>query len=51
MHNTNFYEVEGQSRVNPATAGMELNEADYDEVLQVGHHKDTERTLFSSLIN
>ena len=30
--NTNFYEVEGQARTNPA---LELNEADYDAVLEV----------------
>ena len=35
VHNTNFYEFEGQTRVNPAAAGMELDEADYDAVLQV----------------
>ena len=33
VHNTNFYEVDGES--NPAAAGLELNDADYSEVLQV----------------
>ena len=34
VHNTNFYEVEGQVRTNPA-AGIELEDAAYD-VVQVG---------------
>jgi hypothetical protein len=35
VHNTNFYEVEGQTKTNPAATGLELDEADYTSVLQV----------------
>ena len=32
VHDTNFYEFEGHTRVNPA-AGMELDEAVYDNIV------------------
>ena len=35
VQNTNFHEVEGQSRTNPAAVGLELNDADYSDVLEV----------------
>ena len=41
VHNTNFYEVDGESKTNPAAAGLELNDADYSGVLQVNQWMHT----------